>query len=346
MNYIETKELFLARWKEGYFYDSSVITYRRKLDVFFEFLTNRCGVSDNNYVEVLRGISSDKIIKSIKYYVNEYNIKFKITVDNYFTAIKCYFDFISKELKISNNNFDSTLNYENLKKDVNGLINSLDLNETDLKYPIADKTFRELVCYCDAKMNEFSVSDIVANQEREPDKYNSLLVRFTSAIMTKIVMLTGIKNKVISTISIKDYDKELNKLKINNFWIHIPDNLGMQMKKYIYIRDRLTKNNPNEKRLFVDKRGEGHTNKYSDMFIVISDVIGNKVVESVAKYTIVELIKRDTSINVIRELTSFGETTIKHCMELVNDGKKKKDFNSQNRYLDSKIRSLEIFDLL
>lgn len=51
--------MLFSKRNEGDFYDSSVITYRRKIDVFFEFLIDECGANDNNYKEILL-ISSNK----------------------------------------------------------------------------------------------------------------------------------------------------------------------------------------------------------------------------------------------------------------------------------------------
>ncbi|WP_155274904.1 hypothetical protein [Clostridium novyi] len=49
---------------------------------------------------------------------------------------------------------------------------------------------------------------------------------------------------------------------------------------------------------------------------------------------------------MVKELTVFGDDTFIHCQEIVNEEKNKEDIVAKNRYIDSKIRSLEIFDIL
>jgi hypothetical protein len=346
MTFLETKELFLLNWKEGDFYDSSITTYRRKIDVFFEFLINNCGVNDNNYREILRGIGNDKIVQSSVYYVKEYDIKFKVTVESFFTVIKCYFDFISKNYELRNENFDSTLKYEDLKKEIQLTIDKMNLNKSEQKSPIISNSLNKVIKYCDEKINLLSIKELIGNQKVNPKSYNKPLAEFISGIITKIVILTAIKNQVISTLKISDYNKDLNSIKINNFWLHIPDTLGIQMKKYLSVWNELVIEKSDNSPLFINKQGEAINNNYNLMFEVLQSSLGNRSAESVAKYTIMELIKKGANINLIQDLTSFGFDTCLHCQELVNEEKNKEDLKSKNRYIDSKIRSLEIFDLL
>jgi integrase len=346
MKFYETMEYFLQERNEGKFYDSSVITYKRKLEVFFEFLVSYYGVNDNNYSDLLRSLGSDKILNSIKYYVNEYDIKFKVTVDNYFTVIKVYFDFIADKYNIKNNMFDSTQEFTVLKNSVAMLIDDLKLDKSKQKSPIVDTIFDNLSKYCNEKIDTLSKEEIIGNQIVSINDYNKTLVEFISAIIIKIVMLTGIKNQVIGTIRLGDLDTELNRIKINNYWIHLPNDLGRQIKKYADVRNELVKTDSKEYPLFVNKQGEPIGTDYNFMFDVLKPITGSKKAECVAKYTIINMIRKGINSSIIQEFTSFGNDTYLHCQELVNEEKSKIDLKNKNRYLDSKIRSIEIFDTL
>ncbi len=45
-------------------------------------------------------------------------------------------------------------------------------------------------------------------------------------------MAYGLKNDAIRKLNISDYNDQLNDLIINNYRVHLPDRLAMQMKKY------------------------------------------------------------------------------------------------------------------
>lgn len=305
----------------------------------------KCGIGDNNYQDILRGIGNDKILSSIDYYVTEYNIKFKVTADNYFTVIKCYFDFISEKFNVKNENFDSIQKFNELKDLVNLKIKQLGLDSSDQKSPIMNSLFEKLNAYCNEKIDTLTVDEIINNQIVDEDDYNKPLVSFISSIVVKLVMLSGVKNQVISRILYGDLDLNLNKIKINNFWIHLPDRLGMQFKKYDIIRSKIVKNDSVKYPLFINKKGDP-LDSNSVMFDSLKPIIGNKKAECVAKYTIMNMIRKGINSSIIQEFTSFGNDTFLHCQELVNEEKANEDQKSKNRYLDAKIRSIDNFDLL
>src|SRR5699024_2975574 len=109
---------FLNNRTDGNYYDSSLENYRRKLEVFFEFLSNEYSVNDKNYKEILRGIDERAITKSIEFYVGKYSVLFKSTIDLYISAINSYFGYLNNHTNIKNNNFDSTSQHEKIMKSV------------------------------------------------------------------------------------------------------------------------------------------------------------------------------------------------------------------------------------
>ncbi len=344
MKFNDTKEQFLNSCTDGDFYDSSLATYRRKVEVFFEFLTKDYGVNDNNFREILRGIDNIAITKSIEFYVNKYSISFKNTIDTYISVIKSYFDFLNKNLDIKNDNFDSLINYSEIKNSVAEKIIDLKLEvTTEQKSPIAEHTFMKILHKCDEILNSYTFEYIKKNSTKSK---NNPVQLFTSAIITKLIMLTGLKNQVIDTIKVKDYNPELNIITINNFSIHLPNGLGKQMKLYLQLRNSIITNESEEYQLFVKKDGTSIGTSYEYAFKILKDTLGSASAECVAKYTIMQMIKKGMNIYMIKILTKFGIESCLHCQELVNDEKINEDITSQNRYIDSKIRSIDVFDLL
>lgn len=344
MHFNETKESFLSSCTEGDFYDSSLTTYRRKIEVFFEFLTKDFGANDNNYKEILRGIDAIAITKSIEFYVRKYGISFKSTIDTYFTVIKSYFDYLSNDLKIVNENFDSTIGYAEIKNAVGKKIKELNLKVTsDQKPPCAEHIFMEALSVCNNILDTYKFQYIKDNKDKP--KKNPLQI-FTSALITKLVMFTGIKNQVLDTIKLGDYDPDLNMITINNFSIHLPNGLGKQMKLYLNVRNLIMDDHDKEYQLFIKRDGSGIGTSYSYAFSILKSNFGSSSSEGIAKFTVINMIKKGMNISLIKMLTNFGIDSCLQCQEIVNDEKINKDITSQNRYIDSKLRSMESFDLL
>ncbi|URZ17196.1 hypothetical protein [Clostridium felsineum] len=346
MSFFQIKEDFLSNINEGDFYDSSRITYSRKINVFYEYLSEKCGVTDSNYEEILSAIGENKLLDSIEFYVNENNIKFKITVENYFTVIKSYFDFISKKYGLNNKNFDSTTKYSNIKDKVDKKIKSLKLEESKQKPPITKSACHNIIEYCDKKIKDFDIKNININKIKKEKSRQKDFNLFVSSFITKIIILTGIKNNVINSIKLKDYKPELNILTINGFDIHLPNELGVQIKKYILVRDQISTNKDVDGPFFINRQGHEIGTNYNFAFTILKDLLNSNSAESVAKYTIIQFINKGININLVKELTGFGDDTFMHCQEIVNEEKNKEDIVAKNRYIDSKIRSIEIFDIL
>lgn len=338
MELSETVTSFLKDRKDDRFYDSSVVTYKRKLEVFSEFLKQYFSFEGEECEIYLIKINNDTIIESISYYVNEYNIKFKTTVDHYFTVIKCYFEYIYNDLNIKNENLNSKQNSNALNNLVDKKIIELKLNPSKQKSPITEVCFKNLNDHCNSIINSISLDEVKTS--------NNILKIFISAIIVKIVMLTGIKNKVIESIKCKDYDSELNRIRINSYWIHLPNELGKQLKKYIEFRNAILISVSLENPLFINHNGTIDTDSNYNRFIALEKIMKNRAAESVAKLTIMNLIQIGISSSIIQKLTTFGECTYSHCQELLDEDKGVSNFICENRILDSKIRSMDNFDML
>lgn len=335
----EIKESFINETKE-----KSKVGYKRKIDVFFEFLQNECYVNDKNFKETLRGIGIDKILMSIDYYVHMYGIQYKVTIDNYFTVIKSFFVFISKKYNINNILFDSNAELENLNNNVNIKCKELKLKKTKLKDIISDSEFNVLLNSCNSIIRDYNVNNYKNEGVCQTD--TSL---FLSAIMMKVVMYTGIKNTVIPTIRIRDYDESLNKIIINGVKLDLPDDLAMDLRKYYKVRNNILRVSKGvediekEDIFFITKYGDYiEIPESSVIYKVMKNILKTNEGESLAKYVVMKQLEAGADILQIIELTRLGFDACMHCREeltLSLDNKKTKE-------IALRLRASELFDIL
>ncbi|PIH60057.1 hypothetical protein CS562_09055 [Paenibacillus sp. LK1] len=337
MDILGTVYTFLVKNNEGKYFESSSITYRRKLNVFFEYLINECNLTDNNGEDILRGMDEKKFTASVIYYVEQYNIQFSSTVDNYLSVIYSYFRYIRDSFRIVNNIIDSEEKLKKLKGYITSKTKEYSLITRKQKSPINKDVYKEWIDYCDECINN-PKNDLI-----KLIGYNKAFTDFVSAIITKLVLLTGLKIKCIKAITLKDYDFQLNMIKLNNFWIHLPNNYAKQIRKYLEIRNSVV--NQDTESLFINIQGKSLISNAS-MFEVLEPVIGSKEAESVAKYVIMQQIKVGIPLGSIKKLTGFSYETILHCAELVEEECDINDQHEINRQLDSKLRAMALFDKL
>lgn len=331
------KEEFINSTKEG-----SKVNYSRKIQVFTDYLTERCSVNEYNSKETLRGIGTDKILESIEYYVENYGIAFKSTVDNYVTVIKSYFSFIAKKYSIHNDNFDSNAKVSILDDLISDKIEQLKLNKTKMKEPISDDEFLLLLNSCDDCIEKFRLDDYSNNS-----KYNGDASTFISAIIMKLVMYTGIKNDVISTIKRSHYNYNLNQMKINGFWIDLPSRLAMDFKKYSKLRDMIITQkgivDKDDCQFFINSKGDFMSNvKSGEIYKIMSQELSTTEGEALCKNVIMKYIEAGINIIEIMNLTTFSIKTCQHCKELLNE---KLDKN-RNRYINTKLRGSMLYEIL
>jgi len=337
----------LTRLKEEfieYTSDQSRANYSRKNEVFIEYLEKECGANEKNFREILSSIGANKILDSIDFYVHNYGIKYKSTVDNYITALKSFFIYLSNNYGINNSTFDSNKETFNLDNMIRQKVKDLRLNTTEMKEAISEKEFNNLLKECDLIIESYDTYGYL----NDTGKYKAKTGDFLSAIMIKLVMFTGIKNKVILTINKNDYNYDLNQIKINGNWINLPNKLSYDMKKYFKVREQILKFNnicdDDNKPLFIKPCGNliSKNNISGIVYKVMQKVIGKLEGESLCKYVIMNHIKSGMDILEIMNLTTFSIETCMNCREQLNI----KLDNDRNRYINTRLRNSKLYELL
>ncbi|GAA0358778.1 hypothetical protein [Bacillus horti] len=328
---------------EGFVKGKSQTTYERKLEIFRMYIEERMNVSKEGVLVYLNGMGIEDIKKSMLYYIDLIGIKHEDTMRLYVSVVREFMRYLYKYKYIQNpiliNSIGLTKKDENsfnfvIDKYIFELLESKQLKFSLSKTPISAKEFFELLQACDNTINTTDHSILYGK-----GKYYGDYTNFVAALMTKFIMFTGIKVSIIYSIKSKDYIMELNKIRINNYWIRLPDNYALQLKKYHSIVGNLLSEDGN---LFVNYDGSSIDNNNS-----IGAFIKNSLVESksfstsrVSKYAIIELMKVGISSQIIKEFTGNKDTIIRYCSDKVDE----EMLDIKNRLIDSKIRSLDFID--
>jgi len=314
----------------------TVETYGRKIGVFSDYLIFKRSLNDDNYELILRSLTSEHIVESIEFYVEKCDIKYKATVDTYFTVVKEYFKFIQTEYGITNDTFNHNHEVAILKDKVEEKINQLKLNITKQCEPLSKIECMQLISKCNEKI------DSVSNVQIVQDGYNSDYSFFVSSIIVKLMLYTGIKINILTSLNVADFDIDLNKIKINEYWIHVPDKLALQLKRYIKIRQTILSDNNTCFKLFFNRNNPQKLPGNSKMFEVLNLVVGHKKSLAISKYAIIEMIKANIPSYVIMEFTGYKADVYDHCLEIANQ----EIAEFKDRDLDAKMRCLDLFDML
>ena len=150
---------------------------------------------------------------------------------------------------------------------------------------------------------------------------------------------------MINNIKINDYNPDLNKLKINGLWVHLPDKLALQMLRYINIREKLLNGTKND-RLFVDILKNRRNLDYNKMFKVLNIFIGNNKGGAIAKYGIVQMIQSGVPSGLIKKFTGYKDVVFNHCVEIVDEQSGIVLMNEKSKLFDTTFRKQELFDIM
>ena len=327
-------EEYLDQLKQGRknahnFFDNSIETYKRKLEVFAEYIFENKIISYENHLDFIRNLKNYHILDSIKFYKNKYNIRHRATIDCYITVLKNFYEFLEKEHSIINPIFDSKKEGRELDEEINKLVDELGLEKSKQKEIIEKDNYILILNKCNEYIDKYDVKDIIAKSRN--------YTKFTSGIITKLVMFTGIKNKVLANIKIKDVTTNSRLIKINDFSILLPVSLNENLKKYINVRTELLNGKNKQESLFIQYNGGKIGTNNTLMYEVLKILFNRRLGESVAKFAIMEMIRKDISISLITQMTGFSDGTYYHCEDAVKENDKK-NINILNKELNDKLR--------
>jgi hypothetical protein len=195
------------------------------------------------------------------------------------------------------------------------------LEKEEQKYPISETDYKKLNKKC---------SEILTNS----NSFSEL----TSAMICKLLLFTGVKASKISNFILTDINN--NKIRIDPYWIDMPNNFKSSIERYLHERNKLltSLNLQDTNQLFIYSDGQPFKPKdYFNMFQVIYDTIGHRKSECIAQYAILQMITIDINPIIIAKFTGHSLKTCEFCQEIIIDRLGGAEFT--NKYINSKLMS-------
>lgn len=326
---------------EGFLIDKPVEGYKNNLNIFQKYLDEEKQIHSNVQKEFLQGFRTDGIIESLEFYIRENKLTSVDTARRYSSCIREFFRYIIHENIIENEKLSVELgappyNEKSYTYKVNNFIaEDKRLKETEGFIAISEEDVKSLIEQCDITLN----AEEVYNEALCKQKFYNKL---RSAVILKLILLTGIKYEVLKDIERDDITLEHDLIKINNLEIHLPINLSEQMNRYDKINHCIVNHNSINENFFLEFDGTRISKVTSTTSGFLKGIIGRGDLNGIIKYSIIEMIKKGINESIIKQFTGVGDKTYKECQDYVN-----KIYNiKSSRYLDSKIRGMEIYDLL
>lgn len=144
-------------------------------------------------------------------------------------------------------------------------------------------------------------------------------------------------------IKFENVNKIHNTICINSYIIHLPNKLSEQLDYYINIREKVQNDKiKSTDTLFIGADGNILSSKTALISSTLREFMGRGDLTGIIKFAVIQMISKGVNQSILQDFTKVGGNIYKYCQEKVNEDKSL----SSSRYLDSKLRSLETFDML
>lgn len=286
-------------------------------------------------------LTRNDIIKSVKFYItrNE-NVRSKGAIDDFLISLNQLFEVEINE-KYFNQNLINLRPFMQLNSEIeNELVNEgIKLKEKEPFPAISDNQFKHLI--------EIYKNDIV-------NKMTGLQCR----IIVKMLLLYGFKLERIFALKVSDFIVEKRLLKVTyreNPYRFINLELPFSLFSDMTEHSKLRKDIGGCDSLFVTTTGKEISHAY------LKDYLNNAKQDyyvdnphedtgeinpftptGLAKYAVIRMILNGMNQSIIMDLTGFENDVFEYCQEHVNNIKA----ISKDRYINSKIRSIDTFDII
>ncbi|NTU16273.1 site-specific integrase [Bacillus subtilis] len=324
------------------FLESVPYTYFTHLKAFKDYL-RYLNVTDDTIIDFLQGVRTERIIDSLKFNIeNRSQSKKKIlkkeTAYMYSVVIKKFFLYLQSEHCIKNLDFERELNlsasnHSSYRYKMNEFIsNNSILKDSRGFNTLLEEEVNDLIKQCDETLNS---DDIYINAFEEKRYFN----KFRSAIIIKLIILTGVRYEIICNLKKNNLDLKYNNLKINDYSVPLPNNFRDQFEKYSKLVNELTFKKDNDF-LLIEFEGEQLKKTTADTANFLKNSIDRSDLNGLIKYSVVNMLKHEMNEHVIRKLTGIGTKFYEQCLEEVVD------LDKDNRHLNSIFMSMASFNTL
>jgi hypothetical protein len=365
--------------------DNIIKLYSPKLKHFFNYVVGLKPNAEkdvNSLRNILeREITPEFLENSVVEFIRvNANANSEQIFDNYFTSVISFFKIMNLHHIIIN---PEILRISSVAQEDNSSLSQIKQRaklklkeyEIDLKKREPDPPLEEEEVLFLIKTIDNEIEKIIKRNEKRKDNEKPIFFsKFSNLIYLKFILFSGIKYDTLVLLSYKSFDKEYktfspklvgeNKEDEKNYEIHLPKKLSNQISKYLEYRCEIFKSmNKNDNNYFlIDFYGEALPNlDKSNITRLLSEIksyyINEKItdledeylleqnhftVTGLTKYSIIEMIKKGINQSIIQDFTGNEKYIYDSCQECVN----RLYQDNRSRYLDSKLRSIPLFDLL
>lgn len=318
--------------------DRTIVEYQLTIKSFNSCLQELFNSSNENYEKILQKLNRDDLISIFRLMVKKRNIRFDTTLQKQYRTVTTYYKYLYEKHQMYNEVFINNNYLDKLTDSIANLSTELLLNKKETKLPITELEFRKLLLKCDDAIDVYTVEELLDHYHIK----NGVYTRFVSAIIIKLVLLSGITVQTVDELDINNFNLSKNKMIIKNYELYLPISISNQLRKYLRLREIIFPNYMNKK-LFTQNKNINKKQGNVEKSKILFDTVQHCEIASIAKYSIIEMIRQGISSYCITEFTGYSIDVYNHCYE--------EYLNScDNEYIsketDCKIRQCSYFELL
>lgn len=338
----------------------SLPQYENKLRVFQAYIFNKKRKEESSISlgvfkqidieELIKGLKEEDVFASLDYYIDVRQIEFASTARHYISVVKKYIVYLGENKNIKNQELlilfgygdSSAENSFDMKKEkkIKALVNQKKLNNSKDTEGLNNNEYRNLIDKCDEIIDNIQVvkgelEKFKVSKENKNKNYGEYL----KAHITKLLLITGIKFKILYDIKITDIDTNEGSIIINGFELKLPYKYYNQLLEYLDIRKEFNKENKDE--LFLDINGNKiDDNNFINSFIK-KYILRTSSTIAISKFIIINMILKGINQSIIQDFTGYGDVVFRYCQEKVNEEK----ITDRDYYINKHIQELNLYTI-
>lgn len=321
------------------FAERSITRYKYLLDVYREYIEDKCKINDASLEPFFNGIDVINVLNAAEYYLDNRRVNSQDTIDMYVSVVKEFHRYIRNQYNITSERFFASMGLsDNDEKSFTYQYLELCIRlkkEKRIKYGSQGKVYsqteiEDLIKYC----NENLDSEFNKNKKQE-----GCFNRYVKALITKLVIYTGASvAQKIYPIKVKDLNLDKGTIKIGEFEVHLPYHLRNNLSEYVnkFIRTR-------DKKDLLFKT-------YNNIELKEPNIIGGfytynngkSSTIALSKYAIIQMIEAGIDRDTIQEFTGYGDAVYISCKEYVDLGV----YTKRAKMIDEILKTLPSYDIL
>lgn len=299
--------------------------YKFLIDVFRKFIHDSCP-DEATFILYMNKSTYENIFDALWYYIRSNKISSEDTCDLFVSVVKGFYRFLSSIAFIRNDELIKSLDhnmpdynfltkYEAFKK---RLKQDKIIRFPSKAAPLEEHQIIELKNRC---IEDFMNNLKVSNKRQ----YHTLM----TTIMVRLVIYTGLSQRMMVNLDVQDYDPKNGILNINKIKVKLDEKLNEDLTKYLSIRNLLIQKSS---RLFVRANGSSIKNmmgSYLGYVLKRKDKAGSVI--AVSKFAITKMLKNNIGVGFISDLTGYETGVIMPCIEMSEIGR-------ESEYVDTLFR--------